>query len=309
MRSEKRGENVRKMVKNEGKRGEKGDNREKNGEEMGEEAEKTKGKIQGKKMGGKPGEERENREKRGGKPGGKRGKKIGRKGGELGKSGERGGVADDFGVTLCSPIQGISWTMRCSCRTCLSGTGGLCTPPEIPSPSGDPTLMPWGVWGVLGPRPEPSLPPGSCVPAPATVPRPTLAGSPGGSTASTSSPRYGEHWESPGEGEAGGVTPCAPPPKGGDVWGDSGRAWDGERGAAGRVPGAPEGDFLGAGAPLPVRGIWGGPPNPWDPKIPLNYLHRTPPASWTCPRRSWGSPPTASSTSRPGCRDGTDLGR
>lgn len=67
--------------------------------------------------------------------------------------------------------------------------------------------MPWGVWGVLGPRPEPSLPPGSCVPAPATVPRPTLAGSPGGSTASTSSPRYGEHWESPGEGEAGG-SPC-----------------------------------------------------------------------------------------------------
>ncbi|KAM4752040.1 serine--tRNA ligase, mitochondrial isoform 2-T2 [Cyanocitta cristata] len=77
-------------------------------------------------------------------------------------------------LCLAGTSEGISWTTRCSCRTCLSG---------------------------------------SCVPAPATVPRLTLAGSPGGSTASTSSPRYWEHWESPGEEKVGGRHPMCPPPK------------------------------------------------------------------------------------------------
>lgn len=208
------------------------------------------------------------------------------------------------------PTQGISWTTRCSCRTCLSGTGGT----ETPSPSGDPSPVLWGfpggVWGVLGAPLSRVPPPGSCVPAPATARRLTRAGSPGGSTASTSSPRYWEHWESTGEPWGGRGAHRVPPTEGGDVRGDGGRARHGERGAAGRVPGAPEGDFLRAGAPLSVRGIWGGSPRSVGPlKSFLTIPPLDPTASWTCPRRSWGSLPTASSTSRPGCPDGANSGR
>ncbi|XP_062370459.1 serine--tRNA ligase, mitochondrial isoform X2 [Cinclus cinclus] len=76
-------------------------------------------------------------------------------------------------LCLAGTSEGISWTMQCSCRTCLSG---------------------------------------SCVPVLATVLRPTRARSPGGYTAFTSSPRYWEHWETPGKGNAAG-SPHVPPRK------------------------------------------------------------------------------------------------
>lgn len=112
----------------------------------------------------------------------------------------------------CAPLSRVFHGPRSAAAGPACQVRGGCLPPETPSPSEDPTPIPGGVGAVLWAPLTCVPPPGSCVPALATVLRPTQAGSPGGSTASTSSPRYWEHWETPGEGKAGG-SPRAPPRK------------------------------------------------------------------------------------------------